>query len=129
MGAYQRRKGHNFERKVARELSALTGLDFRRGQQSRDGADAADVVDPTNTFWIETKIGKAPPPLAALRQAEEAVGMEADIPVAIIQNDRDQPYVVMSYENWKEMLSTYLLNPDRPHRSSSSLSGLPPSQA
>lgn len=107
MGVYQRRKGHNFERKVARELSVLTGLDFRRGQQSRDGSDAPDVVDPTGFFWIETKIGKQPPPLAALRQAEEACSKD-EIPVAIVQNDRDKPFVVMDYETWKAMLVTYL---------------------
>lgn len=71
MGSYQRRKGHNYEREVARKLrELLPDADVRRGRQTRRGDDEADVEG--TPFWIECKVGAAPNVWAALKQADAA---------------------------------------------------------
>jgi hypothetical protein len=52
MGKYQRTKGHNFERLVAK-MFRRWWPEARRGYQYRDGAEAPDVVG--TPFWVECK--------------------------------------------------------------------------
>ncbi|NDA79169.1 MAG: hypothetical protein EBY07_15635 [Actinobacteria bacterium] len=71
MGKAQREKGKRGERATANEIAAKFGIDAHRGQQSRDGSDAPDVVGLTG-WWIEVKTGKRLQPKAALEQADAA---------------------------------------------------------
>ena len=97
MSAYQRRKGHDFERWVARQLGT------RRGYQYRDGADAPDVVMPG--WHLECKCGANPSVWAALEQAERdsAGGL---LRAAIIKRDRRGVLVAMPWEDWCEVQQT-----------------------
>ena len=93
MGKYQRTKGHNFERLIAKTLRGI-GIDARRGRQDYSGTAEPDVVildkvieyelDP----WIECKVGKSPRLWAAMDQATEACGDREPIVIAHKGNGR-----------------------------------------
>jgi hypothetical protein len=104
MGASQRRKGHDFERWVARRLrETLPGCEAKRGYQSRGGgAEAADVVS-TLPYHIECKRGRKPLVRAALEQAmgDAKPGM---LPMAVIKDDRGKPFVCLDFEDLLEIL-------------------------
>lgn len=74
----------------------------RRGLQYRDGADAADVIAPA--FWVEAKVGKLTNPRAALRQATEAASGKGLWPVAVRKDDRGEPFVAMSLDNFLDLV-------------------------
>lgn len=98
MGALSRRKGARAERElVLRFREAMPGAEIRRGLQCRSGAEVADVDCPT--FWIESKRGKKPNPRAALAQAADAAP-EGRIPLAVIHDDRGQPFVALSLDDF-----------------------------
>lgn len=102
MGASQRRKGHNFERRVVRQLrEAMPGADIRRGLQYRDGAECPDVVCPV--FHVECKKGRKPNARAALVQAEADCG-KGRIPLAVIGDDRQPPFVVLRLADWLDFV-------------------------
>ena len=101
-GRASRRKGHDFERAMARELREVFGDDVRRGMQFRDGTDAADVVAPC--FWIECKRGKRTSPVAALNQATEASNGKGLWPIAICKNDNEPATVTMSLEDFLDLV-------------------------
>lgn len=96
-GAASRRKGHNFEREIARDLRKIFGEDVGRGIQTRTGTREVPDVDGTPWF-IECKCGKQTNIKAALRQAAEAT--EGRPPVAICKDDRTEPVVAMRYSDW-----------------------------
>ena len=104
MSASQRRKGHNFERKIAADIRAL-GIPARRGRQDYRGDAEPDVVvedvsmlgiDP----WIECKTGARPPIWKALEQAQEAAGIRT--PIVVAHRDRGPTVAVME---WSELLA------------------------
>jgi hypothetical protein len=98
MGKSQRTKGHNWERELAKRFrEAMPGCDARRGlsQARGGGAEEADVVIPW--FHIEAKVGKKPPVRAALEQAKADCAAEKT-PIAVIKEDRKEPFVVLSLE-------------------------------
>lgn len=76
MSAYQRNKGHNWERAVATKLREQVFTDcpdqVKRGWQTRKGTDDPDVVSPA--FSVECKIGKVIPMAHAIRQAKATAG-------------------------------------------------------
>lgn len=72
-GRRARQKGNEFMRRVANLLKPLYP-NARRGLQSRDGSEFADVEG--TPFWIECKDQKRPSLFGAHRQAAEA--QEAD---------------------------------------------------
>lgn len=97
-GKQSRRKGHDFEREIAAELRrVMSGAVVRRGLQSRDGADVADVENPW--FHIECKRSRAPVIGAAMEQArrDSSHGLS---PVAITKGDRRPALVTMHLEDW-----------------------------
>jgi hypothetical protein len=57
-------------------------------------------------FWVECKSGKKPNPRAALKQAicDCSFGR---IPVAAIKDDRQDPFVVMTMEDWLELVQNW----------------------
>ena len=98
MSAYQRRKGHNYEREVAAQLREIFP-GARRGLQYQDGAGVSDVVN-CGPFHLECKRGAKPNPRAALAQAinDAAEGM---VPLCVIKDDRCEPFAVM---RWADLL-------------------------
>lgn len=106
MGKAQRRKGQDFERAVARLFAAaMPGSDARRGiGQSRSGGEVADVDVPV--FWVECKVGARPPVRGALEQAQKAAG-PGRIPVAVIKEDRRQPFVVLTLDDFLELVTEW----------------------
>ena len=103
-GARSRNKGARGERQTAKELSAaMQGFEVRRGIQNRTGGDAADI-EGAGRLHVEVKTGKRPNPRAALAQAEADAKPER-IPVAVIRDDRNPPYVFM---RWQTFLDEFL---------------------
>jgi hypothetical protein len=104
VSAYQRRKGHNWERELARRLRAVFP-DARRGLQYQDGgASAPDVVVPA--FHIEAKVGARPNLTAALEQAERDA-KPGLWPVAVCKQDNHEPTVTMRLDDWIEITSQW----------------------
>lgn len=105
MAKASRDKGKRMEQRIARLLRESTGLDIRRGWQSREGSDEPDVICPR--FWIECKSGKRTNIKAAMRQAEadsekstQCLGL---IPIAVTKDDGQPILVTMLWEDWLEM--------------------------
>lgn len=108
MGKAERRKGHDFERELARILKEETGLPFKRGFQTRaGGGEQADVLCEGLPYHFECKVGKRPPFKRALEQAERDCSEEA-IPLAVVKVDREEPIVLMRMKDFLPMFSTYL---------------------
>ncbi len=103
MGILSRRKGARFERDLVHIFAEVFGPEnVRRGLQFRDGAECADVIAPG--IWIEAKVGKLTNPRAALRQASAASEGKGLWPVAVCKDDRDEPFVTMSLEDFLDLL-------------------------
>jgi hypothetical protein len=100
MGKSQRTKGHNFERETAVKLREIFP-EARRGLQYQDGKNPPDVVG--TPFHIECKVGKKPNPRTALEQAiTDSDG--SLIPVAVIKDDRREPFIVMQWNDFFELV-------------------------
>ena len=98
-GAGCRRKGHDFERAVARRFAAVFGNDtVRRGLQYRDGTECPDVVAPG--FWVECKAGRRTNPRAALAQAVACSAGKTERPLAVCKDDRDPAFVVLRLDDF-----------------------------
>jgi hypothetical protein len=100
MGASQRRKGHNYEREIARVFREIYP-GARRGLQYRDGSEAADVEG--TPFHIECKRGKAISVFAALKQAEAAAS-RGMVPIVVAKRDRERDVVMLSLEDFLELI-------------------------
>lgn len=100
MGSAERRKGHDFERKVAKELREIFPEAKRGLNQVRLG-EGADVEIPW--FFIECKHHKVAPLRSALKQAQD--NTDGRMPVAICKDDRADPIVLMTYEDFKKILT------------------------
>lgn len=103
-GAAARRKGHGFERDVAKDLREIFPM-AKRGLQAREGHECPDVVG-CWPFWIECKRGNSGP-LAALRQATEASSKDSEkwMAVGVCKPDRGPRTVTMTWEDWFGMVS------------------------
>ena len=100
-GAHSRRKGARFERDmVHRFREVMPGAEIRRGLQCR-GEEVADVDCPV--FWVESKRGKKPNVRAALRQAL-AAAPKGRVPVAVIRDDRQEPFVALELDDFLELI-------------------------
>lgn len=105
MGALSRRKGHEWEREVARLFRKVCpGDDIRRGLQYRDGAECPDVV--SSMFWIEAKRGKRTNIKAALKQAEKAQPKGKWI-LAVTKDDREDAIASMRLDEFLDLLKEF----------------------
>lgn len=74
------RKGKAGERELARELTRLFGLECRRGQQHKGGADSPDVVGIPGVHWEAKRVERlnlADAMAQAIRDAGESVPVVA----------------------------------------------------
>lgn len=101
-GAGCRRKGHGFEREIARSLGEIFGDGVRRGLQYRDGADCPDVIAPA--LWVECKRGRKTNIRAALAQAIAASEGRGLWPVAICRDDGAQATATMALDDFLDLL-------------------------
>lgn len=86
MSRRSRRKGHDFEREIARRLSDATGLDYQRVLvEPRDG-NSGDVDAPGSAFTFQCKVGARPSVWRALSEAQEAAP-ESRTPVGVVKRN------------------------------------------
>lgn len=107
-GLRSRRKGHGFEREVARRFRDImpdAAENIRRGWQSRYGHDEPDVIVPF--FTVECKAQKQPNIRAALAQAEENNKEGLRWPAAICKSNRQEPTVTMRLDDWLELVKQW----------------------
>jgi len=103
MGASQRNKGHNFERRIAKELRYIWP-DSKRGYQSRNNMDLVpDVENPI--FFIECKAHKKVNIKSALIQAETSrKPNDKRIALAITKDDNQPIIASMRYDDLMKIL-------------------------
>ena len=109
MGKFSRDKGKRGERATANELKAAYPWlpDIKRGLQSRGGgAEVPDVVGVPG-LHIEVKTGKCPNPRAALKQAKKDCAA-VTYPVAVIRDNRCEPFIVMDFRDFREVIKPWL---------------------
>ncbi|MFZ5443316.1 MAG: hypothetical protein ACOZQL_25130 [Myxococcota bacterium] len=110
-GAHSRRKGAGFERElVQRFREVMPDATIRRGLQFRTGEETPDVDCPV--FWPEAKRGKQPNVRGALRQATNAA-LPGRIPIAIIRDDRAEPFVALSLDDFLELVAEWWARRDK----------------
>lgn len=103
-GSGRRRKGHQWERDVARRFrEVFRNYSVRRGVQSRD-PEVADVDIPA--FWCECKVGAKPNPRNALAQAIRDA-RKGKMPIAVIKDNRKDPTVYMLFDDFLELVGEW----------------------
>jgi hypothetical protein len=113
-GAGARRKGLSFERWLAARFRAALGVpDIRRGLQTRDGAEAADV-EGVPGWWVEAKAHRRVNLRAALVQALAAAPPDRK-PVVIGKDDRQRPVALMLLDDFITLIATSTATTARPN--------------
>ena len=109
MGKFSRDKGKRGERATANEIKAAFPwlTDVKRGLQSRGGGSEVPDVVGVPGLHIEVKAGKLPNPRAALKQAKEDCD-PVTYPVAVIRDNRCQPFVCMDWEDFLAVIAPWL---------------------
>lgn len=98
MGKASREKGKRGEREVVKALR-IAGFDCRRGWQSRQGTDEADVEG--TPYWIEVKRHRKVNIRSAYNQGSEDTDGR---PVVVIWRDDFGEWMVsLSLEDWARM--------------------------
>ena len=106
-GSRSRRKGAKFERDMVHTMrKVMPGCGAKRGFQYRGTSDQPDVDIPY--FFIECKHGKKPVVRSALRQAID--NTDGRSPLAIIKDDREDPFVVMKLDDFLAFVNEWWTN-------------------
>ena len=100
MSAYQRTKGHAWEREVARDLTAATGgLPHKRVLvETRDG-NSGDVRCPDQPFVYQCKVGARPNVKEAVEEARAAAA-RWEIGVAAVKWDGGVRIAALDWDEW-----------------------------
>jgi len=112
-GKASRRKGHDYEREVAKLYRQHGFIDAKRGYQNRSGADEPDVKG--LPFWVECKhYGKPPSAWTAIEQAETAIdeGDGGQMPVAHLKHTRCGSLVAIREAEWFRIVERLSKLPD-----------------
>lgn len=105
-GKGRRLKGHNFERRIAKELREYFS-DAKRGYQSRNNVDLNPDVE-VPYFFIECKAHKSCNIKAALKQAlEKRKPEDTRIPLSICKDDRKPIIVSIYYEDFINLIAQF----------------------
>lgn len=79
------------------------GIPARRGLQSRGSGEQPDVIlDGLEDFYVEVKVGRAPPWRAGYAQAAAAAGTKTAI--VVTKRDREPAYAHMALEDLVDLL-------------------------
>ncbi|MBI5549081.1 MAG: hypothetical protein HY901_34790 [Deltaproteobacteria bacterium] len=101
-GAGCRRKGHDWERELARLLGEVFGPEnARRGIQYRSGTEVPDVDVPA--FWVEAKRGRKTNIRAALKQARTACRAPKWL-LAVCKDDKEPAIAAMYLDDFVDLL-------------------------
>ena len=104
-GAYNRKKGADFERELVHVFRKIFDADdVKRGLQYRSGQECPDVEMPI--FWPECKRMKRPNIRAAYQQATDACP-EHRVALAITKANREETLVTMSLDDFIEIVSEW----------------------
>lgn len=107
-GARSRRKGATWERELASRWRERFRLETKRGiGQARNASEVSDV-EGLPGFWVEAKVGAMPNPRAALSQAIEACGTRPLWCLAVVKDDRREPFVCMTLDDFEDLLGEWL---------------------
>tara|TARA_B100000745_G_C20140557_1_gene391043 strand:+ start:407 stop:748 length:342 start_codon:yes stop_codon:yes gene_type:complete len=105
-GKRSRDKGKRGERAVAELFrEAMPGDSIKRGIQTRDGSEVADVTN--CAFFIEVKNQKKPNIRAALAQAAEACGERKLWPIAVTKDTRGSWRVTLELADFLELVAEW----------------------
>ena len=100
-GAHSRNKGATFERDIAAELFALTGVSFKRNLEQSREADHGDLVpsDPDFPFSLELKRYHAGISCLAAWKAQSSRSAEAcgKLPAVVFKFDRQPIRVAVPF--------------------------------
>lgn len=101
-----RRKGAEYERKVAGMFREHGYMDARRGQQYCGLTGAADVVG-VPALYIECKRREAFNLHDAIEKAiaESKAAGRGEFPVVVHQKDRSRTLVTMAFDDWIKVFS------------------------
>ena len=107
-GRSSRNKGARGERKTAAELNERCpeDMEVKRGIGQVRAGDEVPDVDGIDCLWIEVKTQKRGNPRAALKQAREAAP-PGRIPIAVIRDDRQRPFMAMDWEDFLDLFEEY----------------------
>lgn len=101
-GAHSRNKGATFERDIAAELFALTGVSFKRNLEQSREADHGDLVpsDPDFPFSLELKRYHAGISCLAAWKAQSSRSAEAcgKLPAVVFKFDRQPIRVAVPFK-------------------------------
>lgn len=103
MGAYQRRKGHNFERECAKILREIYPEAKRHLESQIQDCKGFDL-DNTGRFRFQCKRNKN---YAPVNKIEEVKDLDGTIPALITKGDNMKPVVALYLEDFLEMLKAY----------------------
>ena len=107
MSAYQRTKGHGFERTVSLWFRELGFKNAKRHleTQSQEAEEGRDL-DHTGIFDVQCKVGKnLPNPYTILEQIQDKKGQ---IKLGIMKRDQKPEVICMYREDFKELLQSMI---------------------
>lgn len=119
MGLLSRRKGHTFERWVATQLrQAFPMATVRRSDQGFGAFEPDIVISGVNgvvdALWLECYHGRAPDPLAKLRQAErDSLGKDRWPVVAWRAHGTRNANATMRYETLLRLHTSGMVGPSK----------------
>jgi len=109
MGKRSIRKGKAFERRIARWLSSVLGMEVRRQTDEPQQGNVGDVrvsLSPSTRLVVQAKHQKQPSPWRAIEEAESAADPD-DIAVACVRRHGGEDIVVMRPQVFRAMLDAY----------------------
>lgn len=102
-GASARRKGHDFERKIAAQFRE-NGIEAERNLEYQSN-HKGDINTPSLPFFWQLKCQKNPSVYAAIHQAiEDNPDPDGLIPVSLCKRTRDLTIVSMRWEDFFELV-------------------------
>jgi len=103
MSSYQRRKGHDYERFIARWYREH-GREAKRGFQSRGGTEQSDVM--VEGFSVECKCTKVQPNIPKAMQQAIDCARDGETPLVHFKVTGKGDYVVLRLSDWAEFLES-----------------------
>lgn len=101
-GKANRRKGHDFERWLARELKELYPDAKRNLEYQKDQANGRDLAN-TGGFLFQCKRGRLYAPITAIEEIQ-VDPIDGGVPVLVTKGDGKEPMAVLSFTAFKRLV-------------------------